>query len=98
MAHISGDDRSQLLLLPETVDDYVRPDNVVRFIEALEAVAVALNGRPRKTLGWRTPAEALDTLSVLLSGKIGAIHPRRPNIVRGISARISVLISLSFVS
>lgn len=28
----------------------------------LEAVAAALNGRPRKTLGWRTPAEALDAI------------------------------------
>jgi IS30 family transposase len=28
--------------------------------EDLAAVAAALNGRPRKTLGWRTPAEALD--------------------------------------
>ena len=27
---------------------------------ALEAVALALNTRPRKTLGWRTPAEAFD--------------------------------------
>ena len=29
------------------------PDN-------LAAVAAALNGRPRKTLSWKTPAEALD--------------------------------------
>ena len=28
----------------------------------LDAVVTALNGRPRKTLGWRTPAEALDKL------------------------------------
>jgi IS30 family transposase len=27
---------------------------------ALEAVALALNARPRKTLGWKTPAEAFD--------------------------------------
>jgi IS30 family transposase len=28
----------------------------------LDAVALALNTRPRKTLGWKTPAEALDGL------------------------------------
>jgi len=31
MAQLSGIDRSQLLLLPEAVDDYVGPDNPVRF-------------------------------------------------------------------
>src|SRR6202043_417666 len=30
--------------------------------DELAAVAAALNGRPRKTLGWKTPAEALDLL------------------------------------
>ena len=28
--------------------------------EDLDAVAAELNARPRKTLGWKTPAEALD--------------------------------------
>ncbi|TCP99705.1 hypothetical protein C8J34_1412 [Rhizobium sp. PP-F2F-G36] len=31
-------------------------------VDELSAVANALNSRPRKTLGWRTPAEALDGL------------------------------------
>ena len=34
MGHISGADRSQLLLLPDAVDDYVGPDHPVRFIDA----------------------------------------------------------------
>jgi transposase len=34
MAHIPGFERSQLLLLPEAVDDYVGSDNPVRFIDA----------------------------------------------------------------
>jgi transposase len=57
MAHILGHDRSQMLLLPETVDDYVGPDNPVRFIEAFVAgldletagfarVEPAVTGRP----------------------------------------------------
>ena len=41
MAHLSGTDRSQLLLLPEAVDDYVGPDNPVRF---MAAIVTAIDG------------------------------------------------------
>ena len=34
MTHITGHDRSQTLLLPESLDDYVGRENPVRFIEA----------------------------------------------------------------
>ena len=39
--------------------------------DEIEAVATALNSRPRKTLGWRTPAEALNEhLQSLLQGGV----------------------------
>jgi hypothetical protein len=34
MSHIIGKDRSQTLLLPESLDEYVGPENPVRFIDA----------------------------------------------------------------
>ncbi len=41
----------------------------------LEAVAAALNARPRKTLGWKTPAEALNELLLLAQGTGVATSP-----------------------
>lgn len=57
MAHIEGVNRSQTLLLPEAVDDYVGADNPVRFIDAFvdefdleqagfERVQAQATGRP----------------------------------------------------
>ncbi len=46
-------------------------DLSVHSTDALEAVALALNTRPRKTLGWRTPAEAL--AEVLQSAHTGSV-------------------------
>ena len=57
----------------------------------LDAVAHTLNTRPRKTLGWKTLAEALeDRLSSLQSSVASTawIHPvRQPNIRRAITNR-----------
>src|SRR5271156_4572616 len=63
MAHISGSERSQLLLLPEAVDDYVGSDNPVRFIDAFvdgldlvkagfERVQPKATGRPGYAPGY----------------------------------------------
>src|SRR2546425_1122102 len=37
MSYITGSDRHQVLLLPERIEDYVRPDNPVRFLDAFVA-------------------------------------------------------------
>jgi transposase len=37
MNHVRGVDREQTLLLPETIEDYVAPENPVRFLDALVA-------------------------------------------------------------
>jgi len=41
----------------------------------IEAVAAALNERPRKTLGWKTPAEALNEQLLLIQGPGVATTP-----------------------
>jgi transposase len=57
MSHITGHDRSQTLLLPESLDEYVGPENPVRFVNAFVdgldltaagfiRVASKVNGRP----------------------------------------------------
>jgi transposase len=80
MTHLSGHDRSQLLLLPEAVDDYVGPDNPVRFIDAFVdgldlAAASFIHVKPKVTGRPRyAPADLLKGLHLRLS-EPGAVEP-----------------------
>jgi transposase len=80
MAHISGHDRSQLLLLPEAVDDYVAADNPVRFIEAfvdgLDLAALGFTGTVPKATGRPGYAPA-DLLKLYIYGYLNRVRSSR---------------------
>ncbi len=80
MAHISGHDRSQTLLFPEAIDDYVGSDNPVRFIDAFVdgldlAVAgfVGVEARPTGRPGY-APS---DLLKLYIYGYLNRVHSSR---------------------
>ena len=80
MAHLSGHDRSQLLLLPEAVDDYVGPDNPVRFIEAfVDELDLAAAGfarvRPKAT--GRPGYDPADLLKLYIYGYLNRVRSSR---------------------
>ena len=80
MAHISGEDRSQLLLLPDAVDDYVGPDNPVPFIDAfvegLDLVEAGLERvRPKRT--GRPGYDPADQLKLYIYGYLNRIRSSR---------------------
>ena len=80
MAHILGHDRSQLLLLPEAVDDYVAADNPVRFIEAfvdgLDLAALGFIGTVAKATGRPGYAPA-DLLKLYIYGYLNRVRSSR---------------------
>ena len=80
MTHISGFERSQLLLLPEAIDDYVVADNPVRFIDAfvdgLDLAAAGFKRVTPKATGrpGYAPADLLKLIHIRLS-QPGAVEP-----------------------
>jgi transposase len=77
MTHITGDDRSQTLLLPEALDDYVGPENPVRFIEAfVDGLDLAVAGFARvqsKDTGRPVYAPA-DLLKLYIYGYLNRVR------------------------
>lgn len=80
MAHLSGTDRSQLLLLPEAVDDYVGPNNPVRFIEAfVDGLDLAVAGFVRVTAKetGRPGFDPADLLKLYVYGYLNRVRSSR---------------------
>ena len=80
MTHIQGISRAQTLLLPACVDDYVGPDNVVRFIEAfVESLDLAAAGferaRPKGT--GRPGYDPSDLLKLYIYGYLNRVRSSR---------------------
>src|SRR5437868_3118747 len=80
MTHLSGHDRSQLFLLPEAVDDYVGPDNPVRFIDAFVdgldlAAASFIHVEPKVT--GRPGYAPADLLKLYIYGYLNRVRSSR---------------------
>jgi transposase len=80
MAHITGHDRSQTLLFPEAVDDYVSSDNPVRFIDAfvdgLDLVAAGFARVAPKVTG-RPGYAPTDLLKLYIYGYLNRVRSSR---------------------
>jgi transposase/IS5 family transposase len=80
MTYITGYDRSQLLLLPEAVDDYVGSDNPVRFIDAFVDgldLAAAGFGRVAPKVTGRPPYAPGDLLKLYIYGYLNRVRSSR---------------------
>src|SRR5665213_2649589 len=80
MSHIAGHDRSQTMLLPESLDEYVSPENPVRFIEAfvdgLELTAAGFARVAAKVTG-RPGYAPTDLLKLYVYGYLNRVRSSR---------------------
>ena len=80
MHHIQGCDRNQTLLLPNSVDDYIGPDNPVRFVDAfVEQLdlqgAGFCRGEPKDT--GRPSYRPADLLKLYIYGCLNRVRSSR---------------------
>src|SRR5271168_196880 len=80
MTHIAGHDRSRTLLLPESVDDYVGPENPVRFINAfVDGLDLTTAGFAGVVANWtgRPGYAPKDLLKLYIFGYLNRVRSSR---------------------
>src|SRR4028119_1007813 len=80
MNHIQGSDRGEVLLFPEAIDDYIAPENPVRFIDAfIEQLDLASHGFQHAVLNetGRPPYHPGDLLRLYLYGYLNRVRSSR---------------------
>jgi transposase len=81
MTYIAGHDRSQTQLLPESLNDYVGPENSVRFIKAfvdgLDMIAAGFGRATPKVTG--RPGYAPNRPSEALHLRLSESHSIQPS-------------------
>ena len=80
MDHVQGLDRSQEILFPTKIDDYIEEENLVRFIEAfvalLDMTLLGFVHAKTKTTG-RPPYNPADLLKLYIYGYLNSIRSSR---------------------
>lgn len=80
MNYIAGSDRGEALLLPEALDDYIRPENPVRFIDAfvgqLDLSKAGFSNAQLNETG-RPPYDPGDLLRLYLYGYLNRVRSSR---------------------
>jgi transposase len=80
MAHLTGPDRAQTLLLPESLDEYVGPENPVRFIDAfVDGLDLAAAGfiRVEPKMTGRPGYSPKDLLKLYIYGYLNRVRSSR---------------------
>lgn len=80
MGHIEGSDRDQMTLFPEALDDYVGPENPVRFVDAfvesLDVEQLGFTHAIPQQLG-RPPYNPADLLRLYIYGYLNRVRSSR---------------------
>lgn len=80
LAYIQGEDRNQIILFPESIDEYIDEDNVVRvideYVDQLDVVTIGFKYNISPSVG-RPPYNPKDMLKLYIYGYLNRIRSSR---------------------